>query len=152
MRRLESYLENPFKVEGITSISYIPKADEKLVTDPETGEMFTMKRVPKSQLHQHDGKVYVKLFQDAQEVLMKLPHASVKILIYAMCKVRPLSELVYLNGDDCVANCGFKSITSYREGIKALIEHKVLARKVGSTMEYWINPNIFFNGNRLRIV
>jgi hypothetical protein len=151
MKSVQAFLENPFKVDGITTITYTPKVDEKIVTDPETGEMFTMRKLPKSQQHLHDGKVYVKLFQESQETLLKLPHVSIKILIYAMCKIRPLSEIVFLHVDDCMVACGFKSATSYREGIKILIKHNVLARKMGSTMEYWVNPNIFFNGNRIRL-
>lgn len=152
MKEVQSFLQNPFKVEGITTISYVQKVDEKLVIDHETGEAYTMKKVPKNHQHQHDSKVYVKLFQDGSDKLLSLPHAALKILIYGMCSVRPLADIVYLNVDDCMVRCGFKSATSYRDGIKALIEANILARKVGSTMEYWVNPNIFFNGNRLRLL
>ena len=72
------------------------------------------------------------------------------MFIYTMDRLRPLQETIFLNVDDCMVVCGFKSATSYREGIKGLIEHKIIARKLGSTMEYWINPNVIFNGNRLR--
>jgi hypothetical protein len=152
MKEVQSFLENPFKVEGISTIAYVTKVDEKSVIDPETGEVYLMRKMPKNQQHLHDSKVYVKLFQDNSDLLMKLPHASIKILLYGMCRVRPLSEIVYLNVDDCMVNCGFKSPTSYREGIKALIESNIIARKIGSSMEYWLNPNIFFNGNRLRLI
>lgn len=151
MKEAQSFLENPFKVEGITTISYITKVEEKIVTDPETGEIYAMRRVPKNSQHSHDSKVYVKMFQENCDVLMSLPHAALKIMMYGMCKVRPLSQVVYLNVDDCMVQCGFKSATSYRDGIKSLIEASIIARKMGSSMEYWINPNMFFNGNRLRI-
>ena len=152
MKEVQAFLENPFRVEGVEMISYITKVDEKLVIDHETGETYTMKKVPKNSQHLHDSKVYVKLFQEGADRLLSLPHTSLKLLVYGMSRVKPLSQIVYLNVDDCMVKCGFKSPTSYREGIKSLIESNILARKIGSSMEYWINPNVFFNGNRLRIV
>jgi hypothetical protein len=81
---------------------------------------------------------------------MELPTPSLKMFIYAMDRLKPLQETVFLHSDDCMVVCGFKSVTSYREGIRGLIDQKIIARKIGSNMEYWINPNVLFNGNRLR--
>lgn len=153
MRENASYLENPFRVEGITEISYVTKGNEDLVVDPKTGEMYTMKKVPKSYPNQkHDPLVYTKFFQGSSNVLMDLPTPSIKMFIYAMDRIKPLSTSVFLNVDDCMVVCKFKSATSYRDGVKGLVDKKIIARKVGSSMEFWINPNIFFNGNRLRLL
>jgi hypothetical protein len=83
---------------------------------------------------------------------MDLPTPSIKMLLYAIDRLRPLQDAIYMNLDDCMEVCRFKSATSYREGVKGLIEAKIMARKVGSNMEFWINPNMFFNGNRLRML
>jgi hypothetical protein len=153
MRENASFLENPFKVQGITEISYVTKANEDLVVDQNTGELYTMKKVPKSYPNQkHDPLTYTKWFQGGCTSLMDLPTPSIKMLLYAIDRLRPLQDAIYMNLDDCMEVCRFKSATSYREGVKGLIEAKIMARKVGSNMEFWINPNMFFNGNRLRML
>jgi hypothetical protein len=43
------------------------------------------------------------------------------------------------------------SQASYYNGIKELVKEKIIAKKLGSSIEYWLNPNIFFNGNRLKL-
>lgn len=151
MKETQAFLKNPFKVEGITTINYITKVDEKVVIDSETGEAFTMKKIPKNSMHDHDGLPYVKVFQDKTNLLLELPTPSLKLFIYALGVARPITDLVFLNIHDCMVSCGFKSATSYREGIKGLIEANIIAKKSGSNMEFWINPNVFFNGNRLRL-
>jgi hypothetical protein len=151
MKETQAFLENPFKVEGITTIQYVAKVDEKVVIDTNTGEAFTMKKIPKNSMHDHDGVPYVKVFQEKTSLLLQLPTPSLKLFIYALGVARPITEIVFLNIDDCMMSCGFKSATSYREGIKGLIEANIIARRVGSKMEYWVNPNVFFNGNRLRL-
>lgn len=153
MRDNAAFLENPFRIEGITEISYVAKANEDLVVDQNTGEMYTMKKVPKSYPNQkHDPLSYAKYFQGNCARIMDLPTPSIKMFIYAMDRIRPIQDAVYLNVDDCMNVCKFKSATSYREGIKGLVDAKIIARKVGSSMEFWINPNVFFNGNRLRMI
>ena len=151
MRENSAYMENPFKIEGVVEISYTPKVNENIVIDPESGEMYTMRKLPKNYQNQkHDPLTYTKYFQGTCNRIMELPTPSLKMFIYAMDRLKPLQETVFLHSDDCMVVCGFKSVTSYREGIRGLIDQKIIARKIGSNMEYWINPNVLFNGNRLR--
>jgi hypothetical protein len=51
-----------------------------------------------------------------------------------------------------MVNCGIKSETTIKTAITELVDEKILARKLGSTIEFWVNPNVYFNGNRLRIL
>jgi hypothetical protein len=39
-----------------------------------------------------------------------------------------------------------------RIGINGLIEANIIARKMGSSIEYWLNPDIMFNGSRLKLI
>ena len=152
MRNNAAFLENPFRVEGLEMRQYVQKTGEQLMLDPNTDELLAVRRVGKSKEQLNDTKVYTKLFTDNLDTLMTLPSSGMKLLLYAMCKVKPLKDNVFLNIDDCLLVCGFKSATSYREGVKALLDARVIARKIGSHMEFWVNPNVFFNGNRLRLI
>ena len=53
---------------------------------------------------------------------------------------------------DILLETGMTSPNSVRNAIAELIEAGVIAQKLGSNIEFWVNPNIFFNGNRLRLL
>jgi len=150
MKTNVAFLENPFRVEGLEMRQYTQKVGEQLMVDPETNELLSVRRLPKNKEQLNDTKVYTKLFTDNLEAFMTLPSTGMKLLLYGMCRLRPLQDSIFFNIDDCLLICGFKSATSYREGLKGLLDAKIIARKVGSHMEFWINPNVFYNGSRLR--
>jgi hypothetical protein len=66
--------------------------------------------------------------------------------------VRPLAKVTILHAPDLMLNCLIKSEATIKTAITELVDEKILARKLGSTIEFWINPNIYFNGNRIRVL
>lgn len=152
MKKYESYLNSPFRVEGIETRQYIQKVDERLWVDPETSEMYAVKKVPKNREQLNDTMSYTKLFVDKREKLMKLSGTGLRVLVYGMCTIRPLSQVVILNIPDIQVESGISSPNTIRTAISELIEEGIIAQKVGSNIEYWVNPNYFFNGNRLRLM
>ena len=81
---------------------------------------------------------------------MELPHSSFKVLMYAMCTVRAMSQVVVLNAADVCLACGMGNSTFYN-AVYDLLNRKILSKKLGSSIEFWFDPNVFFNGNRIRI-
>jgi predicted DNA-binding transcriptional regulator AlpA len=67
-----------------------------------------------------------------------------------MSVVRPLSETVILNAPDVCVACGMAEKTFYNNIIE-LLDKRILSRKLGSSIEFWFDPNLFFNGNRIRV-
>lgn len=144
------YISNPYKMYGIVEKAYITKADETVTVNPETGEMYVMKKIGKNVKIMHDELVYTKLFKDNVEKLIKLPHPALKIVLYAMSIVKPMQELVVLNCDDVSLACNIANSTFF-SSMNYLLDNKILARKLGSNLEFWFDPNIFFNGNRVKV-
>jgi hypothetical protein len=149
-KKHEEYLNNPYKINGIVERMFTTKTDETLTVDPETGQYYTMKKVSQNKSTLHDGLVYAKLFQDSVGSLMGLSHPSLRIILYAMSVVRPLSETVILNAPDVCVVCGMAEKTFYNN-IMELLDKRILSRKLGSSIEFWFDPNLFFNGNRIRV-
>lgn len=150
-KRFEEYLKSPYRVIGIVERAFTTKDGETLTVDPNTGEMYTMKRVVKNSTIKHDELVYTKLFQSAIPQLMDLPHPALKIILYAMATARPLSQIVILNPPDVAEFCKI-AIGTYYNNIYVLLERKIISKKLGSSIEFWYDPNLFFNGNRIRTV
>lgn len=152
MKKYESYLESPFRLDGLVSKQYITKSDEKVWIDPETAEMYAIKKIPQNKEQITDSKSYTKLFVDNLDLLMKLSGTGLRVLVYAMSTIRPLSQTAILNMADIQYVAKINSPNTIRAAISELIEANIIAQKLGSNIEYWINPNVFFNGNRLRLL
>lgn len=148
----KEYLQNPFKPTGIELKEYMTSDSETITIDPNTGELYSMKKLPKNKKVLHDSKIYIKLFQDKSDVLMNLPYQSMRIFFYICSRVRPMRDYVFLNKDDITAALGNMSEPTFRLAINGLIEANIVARKMGSSLEYWLNPDIMFNGSRLKLV
>jgi hypothetical protein len=148
---MESYLKNPFAVEGIAMKQYITKEDEQLTVDPETGQYYTIKKVSQNKEVQHDGMVYTKVFQSALLSFKNLSPSGLKVLLYAICNARSCHDVVFLNPPDIMLFYDMSKGTYYN-GIDDLLKNKIIAKKLGSSIEFWVNPNVFYNGNRLKLV
>lgn len=151
MKKYESYLNSPFKVEGIEERQYLTKADEQIWENKE-GELYVAKKIDKSRISLSDTKPYTKLFVDNREMLLKLSGTGLRVLVYGICTIRPLSQIAILHIPDIQVDTGISAPVTIRTAICELIEAGIIAQKLGSNIEFWVNPNIFFNGNRLRIV
>lgn len=149
-KKHEEYLNSPYKMNGIVERMYTTKTDETLTVDPDTGQYYTMKKVSQNKKLLHDSFVYTKLFQDSVSILMGLSHSSLRIILYAMSVVRPLNESVMLHAPDVCVVCGIAEKT-FHNNIIELLDKRILSRKLGSSIEFWFDPNLFFNGNRVRV-
>jgi DNA-binding GntR family transcriptional regulator len=152
MKNHESYLESPFRILGIEERHFVTKESEEILQLTDGDDLYAVRRIPKNKMQLHDSVKYTKLFQDSFKSFMNLSPAALKILLYSMCNVRPLSKVTILHAPDLMLNCLIKSEATIKTAITELVDEKILARKLGSTIEFWINPNIYFNGNRIRIL
>jgi DNA-binding GntR family transcriptional regulator len=152
MKNHESYLESPFRILGIEERHFVTKESEEILQLTDGDDLYAVRRIPKNKMQLHDSMTYTKLFQDSFKSFMNLSPAALKILLYSMCNVRPLAKVTILHAPDLMLNCLIKSEATIKTAITELVDEKILARKLGSTIEFWINPNIYFNGNRIRIL
>ena len=150
MKKYEEYLNSPYKTIGIEERNFMTKDGETLTMDPETGEYYIMRKISKDKRVLHDELVYTKLFHDSIVPLMSLSSPALKVMMYGMLTVRPLQEIVILNVPDIAVTCGLANSTVYNS-IYELLDRKFISKKLGSSIEYWFDHNVFFNGNRLRI-
>lgn len=150
MRKHEEYLNSPYKMNGLVERFYIPKEGEKITVDPETGQFYAMRKIDKDKAFFHDELSYTKLFQSGINMLLDLPTPALKMILYAISTVKPLSETVIIHGPDVCAACKIANGTFYNN-LYELLDRKIISRKLGSSIEFWFDPNIFFNGNRVKV-
>lgn len=143
-------MHNPYRIMGIEERNFTTKEDETLTVDPETGQYYAMKRISKNKTVMHDSLVYTKLFQDSIKQLMCLSYSSLKVFLYGTSTVRPLSETIILNPADVCLFCNIGN-SSFYTAIDELLSSGIVKRKLGSRIEFWFDPNVFFNGNRIKV-
>jgi hypothetical protein len=146
----EAYFTSPYTYIGIKERSYVTKEGSEITVNPTTGEMYTFSKIPKNKTELDDSLVYTKVFQDSIHQLCSLSNSTLKVLLYAIATVRPFSELVVLNGPDVQLFCGIGK-SSFYDSVTELLDKKIISKKLGSSIEFWFDPNVFFNGNRVKV-
>jgi hypothetical protein len=152
MKKYEAYLQTPFKVLGIEERQYTTKHDEEVWQMKDGDDLYAVRKIPKNKMSLSDTSAYTKLFNDNLKDLMNLTGTGLRLLVYGACTIRPLSQTVVYHIPDIQVATGISSPNTIKAGITDLIENKIIAQKLGSNIEFWVNPNVYFNGNRLRLL
>jgi hypothetical protein len=141
---------NLFEPIGIGKRVIITKEEEVESVDQNTGEIFYMKKLPKSKEVTHDSLCYTKVFKNDIQGLYQMSVNGHKLFLYCIYNIQPNRDTIILHPQICMQECGMKR-TSFFFGIKELKARNIIEQKERFNCEYYINPNILFNGNRLRI-
>jgi hypothetical protein len=101
-----------------------------------------------------DDNEFIKLYVDNVKVLREISPAGILVFTHVLEASKPKQDMVYLNASS-IADKLKISRTYVYDGIKSLCTQLVLARAFTgkrSMVAYWINPTIFYNGNRQHLL
>lgn len=143
-------MESPFKVEGITERTRNANGRLREWADTKTGEVLVFQELSKLETRLNDPKSYTKLFHDTGDLVRRLSPSGLKIYLYIAMKLKINWDTIFLNPPDVCDWCNFGK-TSFHQALNELQANRIIARRLGSHLEYWINPNIFYNGDRLKL-
>ena len=148
IKQFPVYRISPFESRGV---------EEKIVGKKEvffrevsatTGEVIgdvpvTMRKLGK--VVYHDSLAYIKVFKDGLVVLKQLEAPAREILFYMFGEMKPRQEKIRLHYS------AFPKLGKprYYMGICQLLQLGAIAR--AGMNEFYINPNMFFNGDRTRV-
>jgi hypothetical protein len=149
--------ENPFLESAITTVKTRKKrltvAQGSTIIDNETGEATAETVI--AQIVEVDEGQFVKLFTKDLEMFFDLSSAALKtfgLILKAVQTDAINRDRVYLNYSDEEFLQTFKlSKSVFYLGIAELIEKKFIAKSTLTNL-YFINPALFFNGDRARFV
>jgi hypothetical protein len=93
---------------------------------------------------------YCKVFSDSKRRLHvnKLTTRAKDLLLWLMMEIDKNKDYIWINKERYMSECGVNSMNTYRAAIGDLVEYGFITR-TKEMNTYWINPNYFFNGNRL---
>lgn len=158
------YSESPFTADGRFQVPIRSKGERMdtagplALVDGHTGEMQDVAEIRR--VKAVDSERFVKLFVGQLHAFFDLKPGSIKLMT---ALIDELSQSRYMNGDQIYLN--YQSVREYfeRNGAKApakttymtalaeLVEKGFVAPSVNQNL-YFINPAIFFNGDRIRFV
>lgn len=154
-----SYRENPF-ITSDTAIATRGKrivvSGGKAIVDVQTGEMENVAEIV--MVRQVDSEQFVKLFTQNLRIFFDLTPVTMKLLQVLLSQVQraPNTDRVMLNlmiMQDFFTEHQDEPMSkaSFHRAVRELIEKKFIAETMLGGL-YFINPNLFFNGDRVRFM
>ena len=154
IRNFDKHHENPFIEDTVQNFSTTSKKlivgdPNRVIVSRDTGEVTG--QVAFINYIEVDEEKFVKMFTSEIKSLFNLSSAGIRVFGYVMSILRPNQDKIIIRTKECCKYVGYSSETPVRAGIGDLIKNGFLAR-TEYTEEYYINPMLFFNGNRVTFV
>lgn len=114
-----------------------------------------------AQIHQVDSEEFIKLYTKNMKVFFDLNKPAVKLLgclFHALQKTAINKDEVFLNHKKAeeiheeLTNGDPLTRATYNRGVKELIRKEFIAESPTGPGFFYINPNLVFNGDRVRFV
>jgi len=95
-----------------------------------------------------DKAQFAKIYLGSLAAWFELSKTGIRMFTYIVQTIKPNQDSFMLHYAKCMEQTGYKSKKSISNGLKELIENKFIARGENQYI-YFINPTIFFNGDRI---
>lgn len=90
------------------------------------------------------------LSPEVRDLLRNMPGSSAVLLLWIMQKLENGKDYIWIKRSNCMDELGISSANTYKAGIKALCDRRFIAAIYMMPDIYFINPQLFFNGNRAK--
>jgi hypothetical protein len=120
------------------------------LADTSSGEVNVFRKAAKNKRVMVDTGNYVKFFREGLSVIQTLGFGGMSVFIYIAINLKPHRDDIYLPCELICKECNISRRTYYR-AIGELLKKKVISRRQGSTVEFFVNINYVFNGSRLKL-
>jgi len=144
---------NPFIVE-LTNVQIkkrkvmVGQAGHVMV-NTDTGEIEGQTIV--ASIREYDKETFVKVYTEGLKAMFDLSKSEQRVLLYTMSEARPNCDWIYFDTDDCIEFTGYSTKVPILSALAKLVEKKIVARS-DKKHKIYINPTIFFNGNRVSFI
>ncbi len=148
MNKLEQFDEkvlitNPFTytlslavTEVISNINYKKDPEDGLIVNAS----FYQEKVSSTRIyHCEDCKAFVYNLSDKAQ----------RLYLFILYNIKTGKDYIQINDESYMAKNSIKSINTFRGARDELIRYNFILPTVYKSV-FWINPNMFFNGNRLK--
>lgn len=149
LKDFEVYKDSPFLLEGLESKHRLTKVKGEVVSIVSTGELGELRTLPKSETVIVDTLPYTKVYHNSCITSSTFNIPAMKVWFYIIQSLKPNSYSITLDLQSVMDFCGYKTLPNVYRGIVELLEKDFLAKGIGKNV-FFINPNFYFNGDRLK--
>lgn len=149
VNRLNPFLDNLFEKNNVKQKKYKAGPADQVLVNKNTGEV---EGHMAAMIHRKvDEEKFIKVFVDKFSLFFGLSKRAQAIMSFIVKNLRPNDDQITIQPEYDNEEIGYKSKAPIFSGISELIDQGFIAR---TTLKhrYFINPNIFFNGNRISFI
>jgi len=158
IRQSEKHEKNPFRKELLEDFRTVKKREyinadgdrrvQNLVIDGD-GQAIGESRF--FRYKKYDPEQFAKVFTRRVTAMWDMPKPAGRMFSFVLSILPKDNDEIYIDVKEAMQFADYKTEKSIWEGIKWLLENEFLAKST-KTNFYFINPTIFFNGNRAAFV
>jgi len=149
--------ENPFIKQAVEQVN--SSIVKKYKTASKTGEKAILKAYDENtgEVLGHtqfirqievDEEQFAKFYLSNFSSFFDLKPSAIKVFGYILTQLIPNRDLFNFYIEDCQEYSGYKSAKTVYNGLASLLSNEIIARG-RNEYEYFINPMVAFNGNRI---
>lgn len=151
----QMFTENPFVEKAIEQINENTKKTYRWLKGNKLVQQYAENEEGKIIAHaafvqqvEVDETQFAKLYLSQLGVFFDLPKTALRVFTYILNSLQPKSDRVFINLREALKYTGYKDENSIISGLAILCDKGFIARSEVHYM-YFINPMVFFNGNRI---
>lgn len=152
---LTRYQENPFVEKAIEKIEENTVSKKRFVKGTKGVEQTLINKDGEVtghtaflQMIEVDEDKFAKLYLSQFAAFWDLPKSAIRVFGYLLSVLLPKSDRIYVNMKEALQHTNYKHKQSVFDGLTSLCKHGLIARSEVPYM-YFINPLVFFNGDRV---
>lgn len=150
-----TFRKNPFVDKTVikTRAKRLTVARGSTLIDLETGEIEGMTEV--AQIFRVDEERFIKVYTSQIKAFFELGQGAYKLMqiVFAITQTMPPhTDRIYMNPETLPENLPGISSSAFYRALAELLEKEFLARVESDKHWYFINPALFFNGDRVRFI
>lgn len=152
IRNFAEFSENPFLIN--LNIPVVPKANmyvkkDEAIINLSDGELKNDVLLAGKRKYV-DTEHFVKIFVNEIQAIFDLSKVAQKVFGYMLSRIK-YNDLLHFDIENCITETGYKSKPPIFSAIRELLEKEFIA-KTKNQFVYWINPKLFYKGDRLVVL
>ena len=154
----EKHTSNPFAQEAVQNIQKVTvrksklmgadKSAQHIITNSETGEVDGYAQFVR--YVEVDEEKFAKIYISEFAAFYELNKPAMKVLHYIIANIKKDTDILHFKIKQCMAFTGYSKVSVFN-GLGSLIKNGIIARTEEND-EYFINPMVLFNGDRIAYV
>jgi Fic family protein len=147
------YSESPFKITlgSVKEVFKRIEGGDYELADTTSGEVNVFRKAAKNKRALVDTSNYVKFYKAVLDIVPTLSPSGAQLFYYIVRYLKPHRDDITLESSIVCFACGGFSDKTFRRSLNELLEKNIIARKKGSSIEFFVNINYVFNGSRLKL-